>query len=868
MRSDLPTGTVTFLFTDVEGSTELLRKLGAEGYAQALAEHRRVVREACADEGGVEVDTQGDAFFFAFPSAPGAASAAQAITDALAPSSISLRIGLHTGIPLVTGEGYVGDDVHFAARVAASGHGGQVLLSKSARELVEGLTVSDLGEHRLKDIEGAVSIYQLGDETFPPLETISNTNLPRPASSFVGREREQEEVVRKLQSGTRLLTLTGPGGSGKTRLAVEAAATLVPSYTAGVFWVGLAALREPSLVTETIAQTLGARDGLAVHIGDRAMLLLLDNLEQVIEAAPELSELVQSCPNLALLVTSRELLRVQGEVEYAVPPLAASDAVSLFCERSQLERTAEIAELCSRLDDLPLAVELAAARTRALSPAQILERLSQRLDLLEGGRDAETRQQTLRATIAWSYDLLSQDEQRLFRSLSVFAGGCTLGAAEEVAGADLNTLQSLVEKSLLRFTNARYWMLETVRAYARDKLSEAGGTAQLGDGHSRYFLALVAENDPTFLSARQGELMAWYGAEENNLRVMLDYLADARALDATRAASMLHGYWRARGALAEARDRYKALLMSSSLPGDAQSMLFGLLADLEEVAGDLDAAEAAVEQALALAESAGDTRSRAEALRNAGWIAARRGDADHAVVMARRAVEVAALLDDSTRLHALHDLGGVLLEVGRHEEARSALRETVDEARTSGLTFVETFSLLNLAKLDVVETHYEMAHTTFESVHRHSGAFAHYPLATFACWGVGISSLGLNRRGDASSAFAEMLDLVLSSEQDDRPTLALAVAGIALSAHEKDAEVAARLLGAVAALRRSIGSATTPQDEELERRFEPRLINELGDEAWTGPQALGAAMRLDDAIELARALADRSRPPTDQAASG
>ena len=298
VRSDLPTGTVTFLFTDVEGSTSLLRELGAEAYADALAEHRRVVREACAARGGVEVDTQGDAFFVAFPSAPGAASAALAITQALAPGPISLRIGLHTGTPLVTDEGYVGDDVHFAARVAASGHGGQVLLSKSARELVEGLSVTDLGEHRLKDIEGAVAIHQLGEKTFPPLKTISNTNLPRPASSFIGRERERDDVVRELRDGARLLTLTGPGGSGKTRLALEAASELVPAYKAGVFWVGLAALREPSLVTDTIAQTLGARDGLAGHIGDREMLLLLDNLEQVIEAAPELSGLVQSCPNL------------------------------------------------------------------------------------------------------------------------------------------------------------------------------------------------------------------------------------------------------------------------------------------------------------------------------------------------------------------------------------------------------------------------------------------------------------------------------------------------------------------------------------------------------------------------------------------
>ncbi len=321
MRPDLPTGTVTFLFTDVEGSTRLLEEIGDEAYEEALSAHRRIVRAACQAHHGVEVDTQGDAFFFAFSSATAAASAASAAREALAPGPIHVRIGLHTGTPRVTNEGYVGKDVHFAARVAAAGHGGQIVLSKATAELVDG-SLTDLGEHRLKDIEHAVAIFQLGDESFPPLKTISNTNLPRPASSFVGREQELEAVLALIEEGARLVTLTGPGGSGKTRLALEAASTLVPEYKAGVFWVGLAALRDPALVTETVTQTLGAKDGLAEHIGEREMLLLLDNLEQVVEAAPELSSLLQGCPNLTLLVTSRELLRVQGEVEYAGPATA------------------------------------------------------------------------------------------------------------------------------------------------------------------------------------------------------------------------------------------------------------------------------------------------------------------------------------------------------------------------------------------------------------------------------------------------------------------------------------------------------------------------------------------------------------------
>src|SRR5256886_1291829 len=344
MRHQLPSATVTFLFTDVEGSTRLLHELGAEAYAEALAEHRRALRKVFAAEGGVEVDTQGDAFFYVFTDARAAFAAGAAAKVALEPGLIRIRMGLHTGEPLLTGEGYVGEDVHLGARIAAAAHGGQVLLSAATRALVDG-GVTDLGEHRLKDFAEPVWIYQLGHERFPPLKTISNTNLPRPASSFVGREKEVSHVVGLLRNGPRLVTLSGPGGSGKTRLAIETAAELVPSFRNGVFWVGLAALRDPALVAETIAQTLGAKDDLAEHIGDRELLLLLDNFEQVVEAAPELPSLLEACPNLRVLVTSRELMRVRGEVEYPVAPLAQPEAVELFCTRAQLEPSNDIAEL-------------------------------------------------------------------------------------------------------------------------------------------------------------------------------------------------------------------------------------------------------------------------------------------------------------------------------------------------------------------------------------------------------------------------------------------------------------------------------------------------------------------------------------------
>ncbi|MDQ2968838.1 MAG: adenylate/guanylate cyclase domain-containing protein, partial [Actinomycetota bacterium] len=380
---DLPSGTVTFLFTDVEGSTKLLHELGEDAYSAALLEHRRVLRDTFARYGGVEVDTQGDAFFVAFPTGRGAVDAARDAQDALLPGPIRVRIGIHTGTPHLSEEGYVGHDVHLGARIGAAGHGGQVLLSKQTCELAE-VETTDLGEHRLKDFDEPISIFQLGRERFPPLKTISNTNLPRPASSFVGREREVEEVASLLQDGARVLTLTGPGGSGKTRLAIEAGATLVPEFKAGVFWVGLATLRDPALVTDTIAQTLGAKNGLDEHIAQRELLLLLDNLEQVVESARDLATLLERCPNLKLLVTSRELLRVKGEIEYPVLPLAEPEAVELFCARARTEPDDTVRELCRALDNLPLALELAAARASVLSPKQMLERLSKRLDLFKG----------------------------------------------------------------------------------------------------------------------------------------------------------------------------------------------------------------------------------------------------------------------------------------------------------------------------------------------------------------------------------------------------------------------------------------------------------------------------------------------------
>jgi predicted ATPase/class 3 adenylate cyclase len=702
---ELPTGTVTFLFTDVEGSTRLLHELGTEMYAKELVAHRRVVRQACSAHGGVELGTEGDAMFFAFSTAPGALASASELTAKLASGRVQVRVGVHTGTPLRTEEEYVGEDVHLTARIAASGHGSQVLVSAATAALApsgsepQALPLLDLGEHRLKDIAEPVAIFQLGEGSFPPLKTISNTNLPRPASSFVGRERELREVLARIEAGSRLVSLTGPGGSGKTRLALEAAATLVPEFKAGVFWVGLAALRDPALVTESISHTLGATNGPAQHIGERELLLLLDNLEQVVEAAPELSALVSSCPNLTLLVTSRELLRVQGEVEYAVPPLAAPEAIELFCVRAQMEPSDEIGELCRRLDSLPLAVELAAARTRSLAPGQILERLSQRLDLLEGGRDADPRQQTLRATIEWSHDLLSEDEQRLFRRLSVFAGGSTLPAAEEVVEADVATLQSLVEKSLLRFADGRYWMLDTIREYASERLEASVEAESIRRRHADHVLALVTEAEP-HLQQGSTDWAARLGRDQDNIRAAYDFLEGAGDNDlALRLVASAWWLWTVAGQIHEGRRLLERALAGDERPTAARAHALMGAAEFAGGMGDEATARLRGEEALALLRTLSDDWAVAFTLFGLGFALSQHDDFEAAHERFAESVRIFDELgDEHWALQASRRLAFSYVELGDHERARAVQEDVLHRARASGDTFIESKALAALGQ--------------------------------------------------------------------------------------------------------------------------------------------------------------------------
>ena len=812
MRADLPSGRVTFLFTDVEGSTRLLQQLGDDAYAEAIAEHRRILRNAFGRHGGVEVDTQGDAFFVAFTSARGALEAARDAVRGLAATPLQVRVGIHTGTPHVTEEGYVGADVHRAARIAAAGYGGQVLVSAATASLLEPAGFRELGEHRLKDFDEPVPLYQLGDESFPPLKTISNTNLPRPASSFVGREREVEEVASLLRNGARLLTLTGPGGSGKTRLALEAAAELVPTLKAGVFWVGLAAVRNAALVTETIAQTLGAKDALAEHIGEREMLLLLDNLEQVAEAAPQLAALVETCPKLQLLATSRELLRVRGEVEYCVPPLAESEAVELFCTRARTGPEHAVRALCSALDNLPLAIELAAARARVLSPTQIVERLSGRLDLLKGGRDADPRQQTLRATIQWSFDLLEEEEKLLFAGLAVFRGGCTLGAAEEVAGADLDTLQSLVNKSLLRHTGERFWMLETIREYAAERLEESADAGELRRRHGEHFLALAEEAYPNLRSDSQGsDWLDRLEAENDNFRAALDRLeAIGDAELALQLAGALWRFWYLRGFAPEGGRRLRELLVADGRPTQTRARALNGAAAIVGVTGDTESARLFAEQGLALNRALGDRWGATYSIYLVGFAACDAADFERARPLLEEALEgFRELGDDQYVLMATDALAWTYGELGDGDRRRALHEEVLAQARAQSNASLVALQLDQLAIFAADEGNVDGALSMLKE------------------------SLHINRNFGDLSAIADTLGYFAA---------VLAVAG--------RAEGAARLLAAAEALHEEFGSSgawPAKENEEALGRIRPQLEEAALAEAW----AQGRALTIDGAVALA-----------------
>ena len=700
MTRALPTGTVTFLFTDIEGSTRLLHELG-DAYAEALAEHRRVLRDAFARHNGVEVDTQGDAFFVAFARASDALAAAAQAQQAL-DGPIKVRMGLHTGEPIVTDEGYVGIDVHRAARIAAAGHGGQVLVSQTTHDLT-GDGLRDLGEHRLKDLSAPERIYQLGDSDYPPLKTLYQTNLPVPATPFLGREEELAAVESLLvDNDLRLVTLTGAGGSGKTRLALQAAGAAADGYPGGVWWVPLAPVSDPEAVFESAAGALGVSGSLEEAVGDRTLLLLLDNFEHLIEAAPRLSPLLATCPNLDLVVTSRERLQLQGEHVYPVPVLARSEARALFTARARavrpdFEESDELDELCARLDDLPLALELAAARVAILSTEQLLSRLGSRLDLLRGGRDAEVRQQTLRATIEWSYDLLEPDEQRLLAQMAVFRGGCTLEAAEAVCDADLDRLQSLVDKSLVRVREGqRFWMLETIREFALERLRESGDEHELRRTHAEFFLALAESANLSAEATDLGPRPELVLPEHDNLRAALDWAAGVGEIElGLRIAIALEQFWVAAGPYEGARRVQAFLDRAVDLPDVVRARAIRVLGGMVFMTGDFDRGDELMRQSLDLFRSLGDERIVAELLvRLAIHLHYTSGDIVGARALIDESREINRRVDSrSIEAMTLGLLGEIAWGEGRSDEALDLVGRSGEVAAEVGFTWWQMHQL-------------------------------------------------------------------------------------------------------------------------------------------------------------------------------
>ena len=643
----LPAGTVTFLFTDIEGSTRLLHELGDE-YADVLAEHRRALREAFASFGGVEVDTQGDALFVAFSRASDAASAAAAGQRALADGGVRVRMGLHTGEPIVTDEGYVGIDVHHGARVMGAGHGGQVLLSQATRDLVlTSFELRDLGEHRLKDLTAPQRLYQLGDGDFPPLKTLHQTNLPVTITPLLGRERELEELAGQLRAH-RLVTLVGPGGTGKTRLALQAAADAIEDFEHGVWWVPLAPVSDPERVEAAIAGAVGADGPLDDHFRNQRALLLLDNFEQIVSGAPRITSLLEAAPRIGVLVTSREPLRVHGEQRYAVDPLEEADAFALFSERARavdadFKPDGAVAEICRRLEGLPLALELAAARIGVLAPEELLARLDRALPLLTGGaRDAPDRQRTLRATIEWSYDLLSEEEQRLFTNLAVFAGGFTLDAVEVVGGEGLDVLQSLVDKSLVRrrWSSDRFLMLETVRQYAAELLDASDEREAVRRRHAEYYTeiaedaGLAVEN---FGPATKHDVAT---AEQENFRAALAWTIESDPMLGLKLAWALENFWVSNDGR-EGMRWFAALFENADdQPSQIRGRALRAYGGSSDVSGEQVEARKHYEGGLAVFEALDDDIGRARMLHRLALNAVRRGELDVATGLAEQSLEL------------------------------------------------------------------------------------------------------------------------------------------------------------------------------------------------------------------------------------
>ncbi len=961
---------VTFLFTDVEGSTRLW-EAQPRAMSVALARHDALLHAAIESAGGTVFKTVGDAFCATFPAPEVAIEAAvvgqQALTGEAtdAPIPLKVRMAIHTGQAERRGGDYFGPPLNRVARLLAAAHGEQIVVSRAAGDLARdrlplGITLRDLGAHALKDLLDADRVFQVVAPglaaDFPPLRTPQRFlhNVPHPATPLIGREREiaaaratlglvaagDGKPAGDLQTA-RLLTLTGPGGAGKTRLSLHLAAELGAELTDGAAFVPLADVTNPVLVPVAIASALdlgdtsgeSPRDLVFEHLRDRHLLLVLDNFEQVMSAAPLVADLLTSCPRLRVVATSRERLSVRGEQELPLPPLALptvpprltsddmgaeevsaaideigrAEAIRLFVSRAQSVKpgfeitaanAASVVEICSRLDGLPLAIELAAARVRLLSPDALLARFDRRLDVLDRGpRDLPARQQTMRNTIAWSYDLLDPGEQRLFTRLSVFAGGATLEAAAAVAGdaetlnemADLDLIESLADKSLIQLVGdePRIRMLQTIRDFGKERLAGSPEGQDVAQRHAEFFLALAEESEELLVGREQTRWLDALEREQANLRAAIEWLRDEGQIeDALRLGGALWRFWWLRGDVDEGRQQLESLLARtvtvapavrakalngagvlaesrgdwdtatrfheesleiSRRIGDQRGVAWSLnnLGVAAVSQGDYDRAQALLEENLAVAEEAEDTAGIATALNDLGLIAHSRHDLDQATALWTRSLALfRALGDESHVARALNNLGTAAMGLGEYERAQSLLAESLALHRSVGDRQGVASTLNNLAETAGLLGDAETAMGLYRESHSLALEGGNRLYAAIAMEGLAALTRLHGDEGVAQTRYREAL--LLYRSVGDKQGIASCLSGLAAAAAgEGRAGDAAALLGAASQVCDSHDELVLPGLADAVAS----LRSTMGDQAFDAAWESGRAMPIDQVMD-------------------
>ncbi|MFL5674144.1 MAG: adenylate/guanylate cyclase domain-containing protein [Chloroflexota bacterium] len=896
----LPRGTVTFLFSDIEGSTALEGSIGRERYADVLARHKAIVSGAWAANGGHELGTEGDSYFVAFAESWQAVGAAVAAQRALAAerwpddAEVRIRIGINTGDADQTGDTYVGLAVNRAARIAAAAAGGQVLVSGTTRELsqdnpIDGVTFQDMGEHRLKDLGAPVRIYQVEADglrpSFPALRTLDArpNNLPTQLTTFVGRDAELDEAAALLAT-TRLLTLSGPGGTGKTRLSLQLAARASDDFPDGVYFVPLEPIRDPILVGPRIATTVGVvetsqrpiAESLSDWLRDKRLLLVLDNFEQVLGAAPLVADLLRRAAGIKVIVTSRAVLRVSGEQEYPVPglptppdpstlsglerlqqggaqahldPAALGEyaSVRLFVERAvavrpsfavTTENAAAVAAISARLHGMPLAIELAAARIKILSPDAILARLDHQLDVLAAGsRDLPTRQQTLRGAIAWSYDLLDPAGRTLLDRLSVFATGCDVASAEavcgpsaEIGGDILDGLMALVDQSLLKVEEMadgepRFRMLDTIRAYAAEQLEASGEADRIRGRHTDWYVALVERAAAELSGPDQRRWLDRLEIEHDDIRAVLDRAVAAPDPPvAIGLAFHIWRFWQKHGHLAEARRRLEAMeaLEWSRDDPRLRVRLVEALGGTYWWMGDLERMSACYREALELALAGGTATEIANAYYNASFqYAVPSETGDGAIESDPEGVGLAYLERARDIFHSAGDRRGeanARWGIGNYQYFRARPGNGVDDFRAA------------------LEMFREAGDETMEA------------------WSLHMLGTGLLRNGDVAAAHRHVADAIRHfTASGDASGLTLTLDDMsAIAVAEGDLPRAARLRGAARNLTMETGAELAEYVEDtFETGVRPGVRSHMPSEELARYGAEGAAFTLDEAVAYA-----------------